>query len=370
MAVANKIDPAAAKTALTAWLADKRPGAEVNDVALPSGSGGSSETVMFTLAWFEDGAEHDERLVARVMPSGGSVFPDYDAERQFRVMDVLSTQTSLPVPAVRWLESDVAVLGAPFFVMPCVEGRILRDDPPFTLTGWLLEEPAHRQRELHANALQVMVDLHATDWRSLGLGFLERPELGRAGIDQEIRYYQEYFAWAANGERNPTIEAALAWVESNTPEPSVDPVLCHGDARVGNMIFGDDLQVRAMLDWETVQLSEPEYDLAWWLLLNLHHSDGIGAPLPPGFPTREQIIAEYEALSGRVVRDMFFYDVFAAMRLSMMMVRSAHLMKAAGLLPAESAMAINNPASQILARLLALPAPDTGETTSFFGSLQ
>jgi NAD(P)-dependent dehydrogenase (short-subunit alcohol dehydrogenase family) len=50
-----------------------------------------------------------------------------------------------------------------------------------------------------------------------------------------------------------------------------------------------------------------------------------------------------------------------------LMVRAAHLMIAAGLLPPDSPMAQSNPASQLVARLLGLPAP-AGATTSFIGN--
>lgn len=49
------------------------------------------------------------------------------------------------------------------------------------------------------------------------------------------------------------------------------------------------------------------------------------------------------------------------------MVRAAHMMMAMGLLPADSPMALNNPASQLLAKLLGLAAP-TGVTTTFIGN--
>ena len=41
-------------------------------------------------------------------------------------------------------------------------------------------------------------------------------------------------------------------------------------------------------------------------------------------------------------------------------------MIAGGLIPADSPMALNNPSSQLLARLLNLPAP-TGEAANFVG---
>ena len=49
------------------------------------------------------------------------------------------------------------------------------------------------------------------------------------------------------------------------------------------------------------------------------------------------------------------------------MVRAAHMMIAAGLMPPDAPMAFNNPASQLLAKTLDLPAP-TGTAVSFIGN--
>ena len=62
-------------------------------------------------------------------------------------------------------------------------------------------------------------------------------------------------------------------------------MLSWGDARIGNMMFGDDLAVNGVLDWEMVGLGSPDIELGWWLFILRHHTEGIGAPLPPGFPT-------------------------------------------------------------------------------------
>lgn len=140
-----------------------------------------------------------------------------------------------------------------------------------------------------------------------------------------------------------------------------------GDARVGNLIFDADLAVAAVLDWEMVALANRELELGWWLFLIRHHTEGIGLPLPEGIPDAAATIARYEELTGHRVRDIEYYEVFAGTRLAILMVRAAHMMIAAGLLPPEATMALNNPASQLVAKLLGLPAP-RGEAVSFIGN--
>jgi aminoglycoside phosphotransferase (APT) family kinase protein len=369
MALSNRTDPGLATERLTAWLAERLPQASdvvVSDVTIPSSSGLSNETILFDASWNEAAGPQAVRLVARVAPSGPAVFPSYDLGREFRVMRALATHSSVPVPHVRWLEESADVLGAPFIVMDRVDGRVPSDDPPFTAAGWVLELAPEQRGALAERSLRVLADVHAVDWRALGLDELA-PVDGRDPFDADLAYWRETFEWAREGDENPAVEAGLRWIEEHRPAERGPIVLNWGDARVGNMIFGEQLDVLAVLDWEMVGLGRAEIELGWWLFMVRHHTEGIGAPLPDGFPTREQAIALYERHSGRPVRDLDYFEVWAAVRLSILMHRAGNLMIEAGLLPPGAPMRLNNPASQLLARLIGAAAP-TGEAQSFIGN--
>ena len=371
MALSNRTDPEVAARNLTAWLARKIEGASdvrVSDLRIPSASGLSYETILFDASWRDaGGTERSEALVARVQPIGETIFPERTLELEYRVMKALGEHTSVPVPRMRWLDRDASVLGAPFAVMGRVDGRVPPDDPPFTAAGWVLELGPDEQSRMVENGLAALAKIHAADWRALDLGLLAKPDLGASPLDQQIAWWKRTFAWAAPGEPNPTVEAGFRWVEANRPKETEPIVLNWGDARVGNMIFPDDLSVAAVLDWEMVSLASPELDLGWWLFLFRHHTEGIGMSPPPGFPSRERVIGRYEELSGHRVRHIDFYETFAALRLSVLMHRAGNLMIGAGLLPADAPMKLSNPASQLLAKLLGLPAP-TGTVQSYIGN--
>jgi hypothetical protein len=98
-----------------------------------------------------------------------------------------------------------------------------------------------------------------------------------------------------------------------------------------------------------------------------HHTAGVGLPLPQGIPDREATLDYYRQITGYRARNIDYYEILAGTRLSILMVRAAHMMIAAGMMPPESPMALANPASMLLAELLGLPAP-TGESTSFIGN--
>jgi len=344
------------------WLADRIPGAtavEVGPISGPAFTGFSNETLLFDASWTLGGEHHTEALVLRVKPTQHTVFMESDFESQYRVLETLGTRTDVPVPTMRWFEADESHLGAPFFVMDKVDGRAPSDTPPYTLGGWLLEECAPAQRRtLVESGIDALAAVHAVDWRALGLDFLDKPQYGRLGFDQQLRYYEASFAWADPDRDPPPVAAAtLEWVREHAPSEDPEIALAWGDARINNQLFGDDCRVKAVVDWEMVTLADPMMDLGWWLFLDRHFHEGMPAPRMDGFPTREEMVVRYEAASGRTARDLEFYEVFAGLRFAVVMMRLANLLVDFELLPADNDMAENNAVTRVLADLLDLPSP-------------
>jgi aminoglycoside phosphotransferase (APT) family kinase protein len=346
------------RTTLGPWIAERlgTPSVEVSEITTPSLTGFSSETLLFDATWRTRGTWHTEGFVARVAPTGYQIFYEPDFATQFHVMRALAT-TEVPVPAVHWYEEDPGLLGAPFFLMDKVEGRVPGDNPPYTQAGWLLEAPAAEQAALWWAGVEAMAAVHRQDWRALGLDVLDKPEWGKAGLDQQLGYYRAFLEWAGQGRPQPTTEAGLAWLEANRPDDDDDRIgLCWGDARVGNLLFADG-RCAAVLDWEMVTLGNPVQDLAWFLFLDRHHAEGVDAPRLPGFGSREETVARWERLSGRTAEHLDYYEVFAAFRFAVVMIRVAQMIVEYGFLEADSDFETNNTVTQLLAKLLHLPAP-------------
>lgn len=82
----------------------------------------------------------------------------------------------------------------------------------------------------------------------------------------------ELVTWSAmyveTGEADPLIELAMDWLAENVPEPSMRPVLVHGDAGTGNFLF-DQGRMTALIDWELAHPGDPMEDLAWFSMRNV-----------------------------------------------------------------------------------------------------
>jgi aminoglycoside phosphotransferase (APT) family kinase protein len=146
-------------------------------------------------------------------------------------------------------------------------------------------------------------------------------------------------------------------VRAHAPKSDPEIGLCWGDARINNQLFGPDYKVVAVLDWEMVTLADPMMDLGWWLFLDRHFHEGMPAPRMEGFPTREEMVAHYESVSGRTPRDLEFYEVFAGLRFAVVMMRLATLLEEFELVPDATEMETNNSVTRVLAEMLDLPSP-------------
>jgi len=363
--VPDQRDPEVTRAILQSWLARQLPAAEsvvVDAVQTPASTGFSAETLMFEAAWRESGqaAGRRERLVAKVAPTGFQIFPEPRFTEQFRLLRILA-ETQIPVPLVHWQEPDPAVLGAPFYVMSRVDGDVPTDMPPYHTGGWVTEvSPAEREL-MWWSGLGILTQVHALDIAALGLSFVDQVGYGPTGLRQRLAYYEYYLDWAYTGSV-PVAQAALAWLHKHRPAEDYDPVLLWGDARIGNIIYSAG-QPTAVLDWEMATLGQPEEDLAWFLLLDRHHSEGVGVPRLPGFPDAAQTIDRYQQLTGRTLVCMDYYEVLSAMKFAVVMARIGQLFIHYELVPPDNDFPYNNTATQLLASILGLPPPG-GELTN------
>lgn len=360
MPIPEQRDLDAARAVIGEWLAGKVGASEVtvSPITGPAFTGFSNETLIFDANWSEDGGARSAGYVIRVKPTVHTIFLESDFDSQYRVIKALADGTDVPMPPVHWYEDDESVLGAPFFVMGKVDGRVPADNPPYTQQGWMKEEasPAERER-IVMTGLEAMSRIHRADWKALGLESLSKPQYGAPGLDQQLDYYQTSFEWAAEGRHQPVAEAALEWVRANRPTGEEHLALGWGDARINNQIFDEDGNCIAVLDWEMVTLADPMMDLAWWLFLDRHFHEGLPAPRLEGFPTRARMLERYEELTGWEPHDIEFYEVFAGLRFAVVMMRVTAMVVEFGLMPPDTDMGTNNTVTRLLAAMLGLPSP-------------
>ena len=326
---------------LSKWLSTVLPGGANPEVTVESGvdsTGMSSETIILSARWQQDGKPTEQKLVTRVAPAAEDVqvFPTYRLDHQFEVIRKVGELTDVPVPPVRWLEPTGDVLGTPFFVMDYVDGVVPPDVMPYTFgNNWFADAPAERQRELQDATVGVLAKLHSIPNAEDTFGFLSEgqgapPASGGAGDTALRRHFNWVRGWyefsVPDIGRSPLLERTFTWLEDNWPaEPAArEPVLLWGDARVGNVLYRD-FQPVAVLDWEMVTLGPRELDVAWMIYAHMVFQELTGLAGLPGLPEvmrEDDVRATYQRLTGVEVGDLRWFYVYSGVMWACVFMRT------------------------------------------------
>ena len=306
---------------MSQWLSTVLPGGATPEITVESGvdsNGMSSETIILTGRWDEDGEPREQKFVARVAPTEQDVpvFSSYRMDHQFDVIRIVGETTDVPVPPVRWLEPTGSVLGTQFFLMDYVDGRVPPDVMPYTFgDNWFADAPVDSQRELQDSTVEVIAKLHAIPEPEKTFGFLNDGSEENA-LRRNLNWLKSWYQFAVPDiGRSPLVERSLEWLEANWPEDvaATDPVLVWGDSRIGNVLY-DGFRPAAVLDWEMATLGPREMDVAWIIFAHMVFQELAGLAGMPGLPDvmrEEDVRATYTEHSGVELGDLKWFYVYS-----------------------------------------------------------
>jgi aminoglycoside phosphotransferase (APT) family kinase protein len=244
------------------------------------GTGRSRENWLFTATWTVDGREHTEELIVRRDPVGGLL--ETDRRTEFEVLAALE-HTAVPAPVPRWLDPDGSALGRPSLVMRREPGEC-----DYYVLG--SDRPVNERVDLARRLCELLVTVHAVDWRSAGFGDV----LSDPGADAALDAVDHWEGVLRDDqvEPYPELELAVRWLRANAPR-SERTVVVHGDFKVGNVLRDERDGIVALLDWELAHLGDPHEDLGWVtqpLRTREHYV--------PGSWERDELLGHYEEFSG------------------------------------------------------------------------
>jgi len=295
-------------------------------------AGYSGKTAFFTAAWVDGaGQRRAEDLVLRAQADDHQLFTAPDAPRQAEVMQRLGAR-GIPVPDIVGIERDAAVLGSPFYVMRRVQGRTPSDVPSWHKRGWTVDLSAADRGLLCDNGLRALVDVHRVN-DSDTMRFLRGDaDPTRTALQRYLDKLSDWYEWCRSDliVGAGVLARALRVLLESAPENDAETVVW-GDARVGNMCFGDDLSVVALFDWETAGTGPPDIDLGWWLMFERFLCEALGFTRLPGIPDDDETVTRYLQFGGTLTGDIAYYQLLAAFVLSLINNRLARLLVRDGL---------------------------------------
>ncbi len=255
----------------------------------------------------------EQRWVLRRPPLGHVLPTAHDMAREHRVLEALS-KAGFPAPRPVLLCTDTEVIGAPFYLMEHVDGKIYREPADLEALG------PEAMRTLSLSLVDTLADLHALDPAAIGLADFGRPE----GFNQrQVSRWKKQLD-ASRSREVPGIEELHARLAVDIPAGGPGTVV-HGDFRLDNVLIGEELQVNAVLDWEMSTLGDPLSDVALMFIyadmpLTVVVEGRPTTPLRvPGHPTLAELGARYAERSKRDVSDLQWYVGFAAFKLAVIL---------------------------------------------------
>lgn len=248
----------------------------------------------------------DRRWVLRRPPLGDLLTSAHDVVREARVVGALHG-TGVPVPQVVGVSAHK---GVPMVLLEHIEGQVIEDVAVAqTLTP-------HQRRSTGLALARALAQVHAVDLAATGLTDLASH---RPYAERQLRRWSRQ--WDRSRTRDlPQVDQLTQRLSAAVPEQH-ELTLVHGDFHLRNMITAPaDGTITAVLDWELCTLGEPLADLGSLLAYWPEHGEpsiaGFEMTALTGFPTRQELVDEYLAHTGRDPAALAFWHALGLWKLA------------------------------------------------------
>jgi aminoglycoside phosphotransferase (APT) family kinase protein len=252
----------------------------------------------------------DREVVLRRAPFGVKVKSAHDMKREYDILSALKGVYGRAPKPIAFCD-DESLLGAKFYLMQRVRGVILRADKPPAGVAFTPE----LMRKTSTALVDNLADLHAVDVTKPPLSGMGRPE---GYVARQVKGWTERYMNARTDDV-PGVEMAAAWLSKNMPKDSGAAVI-HNDYKYDNVMLdpADLTRIVAVLDWEMATVGDPLMDLGTFVGYWGDPDDpqelrtrAYGPTYLPGSLSRLQLVQRYAERSGRDVKGILFYYVFA-----------------------------------------------------------
>lgn len=305
---------------LTGWL--RLQIADADDVRIEGldrvASGGSAEMMVLTVVTSRGGHDSCRDVVVRMGPQA-----PHNPGRLFTLLRALES-TPVRAPKALWWDRTGDVLGLPFLVMERVDGTVCD-------SGTLAGESDETVARMCRSVAEQLAAVHAVDLDATGLRALDD---GATHLVRELDHWAEQMTCVECGPL-PALERLLAALWDSMPAGCPTATLVHGDARPANFAFVDGV-VGAVFAWELATVGDPLTDIGW---LELAWRQRGGIADHPGALSVDELIAHYEAVSGRASQNRPWYRAFNAFKMAVICLIGA-APAGTGVLPADGVSAL------------------------------
>lgn len=266
------------------------------DTVRRMGGGASKEQFVIDAVDLEAGQAR--RYVLRMDPREGIL--ETCRRREAQVIAAVSGR--IPVPEIVIMDDQGHFLQQPSMLTTFIAGTTKPTKvAEGGVSGTTISLSPEVASALAPQFMQYFAETHRTDLSTAELGdfAVPRPSTLDAALWQ-VNYWTRVRELDRHAS-SPLLALAEAWLYRNMPVCD-NPVMIHGDYRVGNFLFDEEsLQITAILDWELAHIGDFHEDIAYSLMRIFFRRGSDGNYRVGDMLTRQDFIDQYEEISGRSV---------------------------------------------------------------------
>ena len=246
----------------------------------------------------------NNKYVLRRKPPGKLLKSAHAVDREYKVLTSLQN-TEVPTPKTIHLCEDESVIGTIFYIMEFCDGNIFWD--PFA------SEIDKGRRSLVFDQLNQGISLlHIQDIKTL-----ELEDFGKTGnyIERQVsRWTKQYLD--SETEKIESMHKLIEWLPKRIPKQKYVSIV-HGDYRLDNVVFDNNDNNIAILDWELSTIGDPLADFGYhcllWHIAKIDNDVAKGL----GIPNEDEYLKKYLSRTKmQLDSDWEFYIIFSLFKVA------------------------------------------------------
>ncbi len=224
-----------------------------------------------------------------------------DVLRQVAVLNALDG-TSVPHCSVRWSGDDTKWFGCPYFIVPKLDGDVLR----IGAGEWGASLAPRVLEELGNQAMSALAQIHRLDWRR------QTPYLGAPiPFEDDVTRWDRFYERAADPERLALVPRVRERLLGRLPSDAPVGVF-HGDFQTANLFCSRAGRLLAVIDWELTGVGATLNDVGWIATFSDPAAWHVGPDRRPSFLDPDTLISMYSDAWGKPLPDINWFRALAA----------------------------------------------------------
>ncbi len=240
-----------------------------------------------------------ESWFIRLPPPGVKWVGTADVLRQVAVLNALDG-TDVPHCSVKWSGDDPQWFGSPYFIVPWLEGDVMRIGPE----DWGQQLSQAQLLEFGRQSMAALAGLHKVD--ASKASYLGAPVPFAEDVTRWDRFYEK----AAEPQRLADVPKVRQRLLDTMPENA--PIgIFHGDFQTANLFASKDANLLAVIDFELTGIGAILNDVGWICTFSDREAWDSDSPRTM-FLDPDTLIDLYQQAYGEEVKDLSWYRALAA----------------------------------------------------------